>query len=877
MASEHFEISRTAGTGTQQVQVWPTGSGNYNNYDYYSQGTVTDGRSYKFFRVYQFGVPAITTSGSTTFPASGGTIAYQVYSHYPWYFHSKPWWLSIKDASGNTINEGSVQPALSVTNPYTTVYLTAIANTTTNSRSSSNFRLRHYLRGSAAEEVFVINVSQDGSEIEGSITTPSTTTIPCTGGTVYLDIVVPQGVPWHLGNINSNYGLHIYDPNGNEMQWWRDSQTGTGVSQRYSVVWPNYATGTQDHTCKPSLWMVDSSSGTGYRGVEATFTFVQSPCAAPSHTMSISGLTNGDTYQINFADRPSRTFTIPYTITQATSADTITIKYPDGDRSDISISGFPSTAIISQSGGTMTRIRNLGTGDINSEFYLTVGYNNGGVRFIDTWLADTYGDYIDTHKAGTIALRQDAFNPGSISGTSYGGGGTRYLSVGSGATVLDVPYSAYVGQLQIVVEYDYDTGIEVLTNKSTTKNVFSATGESEVYFNVGNTSLPIYDSFQLVLPENYKNNLNFIYIYLYSGEHTAATSEIYGQIRLQQGMSSGCSSGLTVTYVDNGTWSGTSVYLYGDNGHFDFVVKSDRDWFINRIPTATTSSQKWYINDQKVSSLKWPTASSRSMSAGTYYVSFYQSGLTTATTQMQLTSYKGSQQGWTVDAILSFQKTTPPSPTGLSIDPEVIEFQEAASAGQSPDNFYVTSNSPWTATTGSTFLEIYPKTGGTGVTTVHPYYYGSSSPTTKVSGDITFTNSSGDTLVVPAYKGRTPTIMGSSSDQEYTVNANAHSMSINFQTDFRTTELQFVTTTGYASTPISVSSTAGTYVPTGNATGYVGVLNTSTTEEGYLTIDIPANTTGSERKATIYTYYYPSTDSELHFSGPVVVIKQASS
>lgn len=874
MSSSHFELSRTAGTGTQQVLVWPTGSGNYNNYDYYSQGTVTDGRSYKFFRVYQFGVPTITTSGSTTFPASGGTVAYQVYSHYPWYFNSKPWWLSIKDASGNTINEGTVQDALSVTNPYTTVYLTAIANTSTNSRSSSNFRLRHYLKGNTASAVTVINISQDGSEIEGSITTPSTTTIPCTGGTVYLDIVVPQGVPWHLGNINSNYGLHIYDPNGNEMQWWMDSQTGTGVSQRYSVVWPNYATGTQDHTCQPSLLMVDTSSGSGYKSILADFTFVQSPCAAPAHTMSISGLTNGDTYQINFADRPEQTFYIPYTITQATSADTITISYPDGDRSDVYISGFPSTVITAYSGTTKTRIRNLGTGDIDSGFWVTVYNNNGGVRFIDVWLANTYGEYIDTQKAGTIALRQDAYNPGSISGTTYMG--YRYPSIGSGATILDVPYSAYIGGCQILVEYDYDTGIEVLTNKTTTKNVYSGTGDSEVTFFVGDNP-PIYDSFQLVVPKNYKNSLNFVYMQLYDGEHTASSSLLLGTIRLQQAGSSGASTGYTVTYVDNGTWSGTSVYLYGDNGHFDFVVKSDRDWFINRTPTATTASQSWYINDQKVSSLKWPTSSSRSMSAGTYYISFYQSGLTTATTQMQLTSYKGSQQGWTVDGILSFQKTTAPTPTGgLSIRPEVIEFQEAAPVGQAPDSFYVLSNSPWTAVTGNTYLDFNPKTGPTGLTTVYPYYYGSSSPTTKVSGDITITNSNGDILVVPTYKGRTPTIMGSSSDQEYTVNADAHSMSINFQTDFRTTELQFITTSGFAATPISVSSTDGTYEPTGNATGYVGVLNTNTTEEGYLTIDIPANNLYAERKITIYTYYYPSTNAELHFSGPVIVIKQAS-
>lgn len=443
---------------------------------------------------------------------------------------------------------------------------------------------------------------------------------------------------------------------------------------------------------------------------------------------------------------------------------------------------------------------------------------------------------------------------------------------------MDVPYSAFVGQLQIVVEYDYDTGIEVLTNKSTTKNVSSATGESEVYFNVGNDSLPIYDSFRLVVPENYKNNLNFIYIYLYSGEHTAPTTDLYGQIRLQQGMSSGVSSGLVVTYVDNGTWSGTSVYLYGDNGHFDFVVKSDRDWFINRTPTASTASQNWYINDQKLLSTRWPTASSRSMSAGTYYVSFYQSGLTTGTTQMQLTSYKGSQQGWTVDAILSFEKTTPPTPAiGLSIDPEVIEFQAAAPMGISADYLYVTSNSPWTATTDNPYLDINPKTGTTGVETVRPYYYGHNYPTTKVSGNVTFVNSNGDTLVVPAYKGRTPNIMGSSDDQTYDITSTPKSMSINFQTDFVNTELQFIVTAGFASSPISVSSTAGTYEPTGNATGYVGVLKTTTTEEGYLTIDIPANNTGSERKITIYSYYYPSTDSETHYSGPVVVFKQASS
>lgn len=650
ITSEHFNLGIYGGTGPKNVYVWPSGSKNNNHYDYKATGTVSDGVNTKTFKVYHFGMPNITTSASTVFPGSGGTIPFQVYSHYEWWFDSKPWWLTIKDANNNTINNGSVQdPPLDLDNPYMTVYMTAVANTTTSGRQSSNFRLLHRLRSTTGSAV-TISVSQAGADVSGSITTPSDTTINCTGGTVYLDITVPQGVAWHLGNVNSNYGLKFYDPNGNEFNYWQDSQTGTGVSQRYSVVWPNYAAGTQDRTWTPSLIMVDSASGTGYRGIEAGFTFTQAPCALPESIMVISGLTNGGSYQIDFT-QSERSFHIPYSITGITSAHTITITYPNGDRGDISFTGFPSTASVSYSGNTKTKIRSLGTGNVNSSFDLTVDDNHGGVRFIDVYLANAYEDDITTQRAGTIHLRQEAYFPGSISGTTYGS--TRYTSTVSGASVNRVPYSAYVSNCQVVVEYDSDSGVEVITDKTMTKSI--SNNISKVSFFVGN-NVPINDSFKLVLPQNIDTSLNFVYLYLYQGDYTSQSSDLLGTVRLQQAGSSGSTAPITVTYVEDGTWNGTTITSNRSKAHFDFVVKATSDWFINLVPTASTSNQRWVVNDRELSSSEFPINSTHTLSAGTYHIRYYQSGVTTAQTQMRLTSYKGSQQGWTVDGILAYQK-----------------------------------------------------------------------------------------------------------------------------------------------------------------------------------------------------------------------------
>ncbi len=267
-----------------EVRINPTSS-NYNNYDRNTNVTVGSGGVAKFFAICQYGLPYLVYEGldgeadpsNTTFPASGGTMLYTLYSHYPWYFQSKPWWLTITDELGNTINEGSIQPALSGDCHCQFIRFTAMANTGA-TRNSGNFRLLHRLRGSEASEVVYIQFDQEAATSTPSITTPSDTNVPCTGGTVYLDILVPQGTPWHFANINSNFGLRFYDSAGTEFNYWQDVHSGTGVTERYTVVWPSYS-GNEPRTCKPVLSM-RVGSGPGYYDISPSFIFTQNPCAS---------------------------------------------------------------------------------------------------------------------------------------------------------------------------------------------------------------------------------------------------------------------------------------------------------------------------------------------------------------------------------------------------------------------------------------------------------------------------------------------------------------------------------------------------------------------------------------------------------------------
>lgn len=235
MATSIFTISPTAGTGSSQIQITPRYANN-NSYDWTATGTISAGTSGVNFTITQFGVPAITQfGGSSNVPATGGTLMYTIYSHYPVVFRSVPDWVSIRDNHSNTYQEGQQIPSANTVN--TTFYIDVAANTGSSRAVGSTFNLGHYLRGSLAQRVDYIEINQAGYTPGGvhTITSPSRLEIGKEGGSA--KIIVTSDDYWYFYAV-PNY-ITVYDST-----WQQISSTsrheGTGAEEVYYWTWPEY-------------------------------------------------------------------------------------------------------------------------------------------------------------------------------------------------------------------------------------------------------------------------------------------------------------------------------------------------------------------------------------------------------------------------------------------------------------------------------------------------------------------------------------------------------------------------------------------------------------------------------------------------------------
>lgn len=236
MATSLFELLPVGGTGTTQVSVSPLNSGNYNSYDWTTVGSISDGNTTKYFTITQFGVPAITQfGGSSNVPATGGTLMYTIYSHYPVVFRSVPDWVSIRDSHSNTYQEGQQIPSANTVN--TTFFIDVAANTGSARSVGSTFNMGHYLRGSLAQRVDYITISQAAYVSGGThtITSPSRLEIGKEGGSA--KIIVTSDDYWYFYAVPSY--ITIYDENWNQ-QSSTSRHEGTGAEQVFYWVWPEY-------------------------------------------------------------------------------------------------------------------------------------------------------------------------------------------------------------------------------------------------------------------------------------------------------------------------------------------------------------------------------------------------------------------------------------------------------------------------------------------------------------------------------------------------------------------------------------------------------------------------------------------------------------
>lgn len=160
MASTHFWYAPTTGTGSTQVSV-SADTTNSDGSDRLATIAITNGAVSKNVTVRQKYRPVMQQQGSTTFPATGGTIYFTVSTEYDIVFRSVPEWITIKSgnteyAQGQRISSGAANGTFS---------LVADANPDTQQREVHNtFNMAHYIGEDMPPYYSYFSFSQAGSE-----------------------------------------------------------------------------------------------------------------------------------------------------------------------------------------------------------------------------------------------------------------------------------------------------------------------------------------------------------------------------------------------------------------------------------------------------------------------------------------------------------------------------------------------------------------------------------------------------------------------------------------------------------------------------------------------------------------------------------------
>lgn len=160
--SQYFNITPRSGSGDGEITVIPV-SNNFTNSDKVATITVSNGRATpKTVRVIQYNAPRVVQfGGSTTVQATGGTLMYNIYTHYDFVFRSVPDYVTIRDSKGNVYSEGE---AIAAGRAYDTTFFIDLApNPSQNSRSvGTTFNIGHFIDGVVQRYVYYISYTQLG-------------------------------------------------------------------------------------------------------------------------------------------------------------------------------------------------------------------------------------------------------------------------------------------------------------------------------------------------------------------------------------------------------------------------------------------------------------------------------------------------------------------------------------------------------------------------------------------------------------------------------------------------------------------------------------------------------------------------------------------
>ena len=183
---EYFDISATAGTGNSVIRV-STKKNNTSGENKWLKMTVSNGVRSKVVWAEQYYRPELTlTSGSTSLPATGGTLTYNVSSEYDFQFENVPAYVTIRDALNTGVTYASGERIS--TNVSQDFLFVIDQNYTTSRRTSGNCCLKHFIGNVKQHYTIPIEFEQAAGE-EKYIINP---------GTLYVDYAQNEFVDFDI-------------------------------------------------------------------------------------------------------------------------------------------------------------------------------------------------------------------------------------------------------------------------------------------------------------------------------------------------------------------------------------------------------------------------------------------------------------------------------------------------------------------------------------------------------------------------------------------------------------------------------------------------------------------------------------------------------
>lgn len=195
-SSINFSGSTTGHSGNYYLQInTQRANKGYTGFDNVGRVWITDGLQTKTGNLIQYAQPVLKNFGPNPMyvPQLGGEVLYTLLSHYPVRFENVPSYVTIKAVRGDT--EITVSPnvkyvprssdVIASNSDGETIRLVFAKNTTGQDRVTENtFRMRHYSGSTIVSDGAVyINTRQTGEVTQTISVSPSTVSVPATGGT----------------------------------------------------------------------------------------------------------------------------------------------------------------------------------------------------------------------------------------------------------------------------------------------------------------------------------------------------------------------------------------------------------------------------------------------------------------------------------------------------------------------------------------------------------------------------------------------------------------------------------------------------------------------------------------------------------------------